>query len=177
MPLKLNPREKRIAAAVIFLLAVLMGYHGVFRPLAAKMTELDDRIFSMELKLRKAKTLLRQKDDILEAAKKFPNLAQMDAGTDEEEIARVLNLIEQTASREQVSLADVKPQAVQSDNMSKRFAVELNAESNLQSLIRFIYNLEHSEKILKVEQVNSSPKEEGSSTLRSFLLVTRVVVK
>ena len=175
---KLTVREKKIFAWVIALLVIVIGYHGVWRPMMAKLSDLDDEIFSMQLKIRKAKIFLRQKDEVMEESKKYPNLSRMDAGSDEEEIARLLNFIEQTARKLGVSLSDVKPQAVQSDKMSKRYLVELNAESGLKELASFVYELEHSPDILKIEQVNTGPKDEKNPLLlRSALVVTRVVVK
>lgn len=175
---KLTPREKKILTWVVALLVAVIGYHGVWRPMMAKMGNLDDEVFALQLKIRKAKILLRQKDEVLEEAKKYPNLSRMEAGSDEEEIARLLNFIEQTARKLGVSLSDVKPQAVQSDKISKRYLVELNAESGLKELASFVYALEHSPEILKIEQVNTGPKDEKNALLlRSAIVVTRVVVK
>ena len=175
---KLTPREKKILGWVVALLVLMIGYHGVWNPMMAKLGNLDDETFGMELKIRKAKTLLRQKDEVAEESKKYPNLSRMDAGSDEEEIARLLNYIEQAARKLGVSLSDVKPQAVQSDKVSKRYLVELNAESGLKELASFVYELEHSAELLKIEQVNTGPKDEKNNLLlRSAIIVTRVVVK
>ena len=174
---KLSPREKKILYVVGVLLMVVFGYHGIWRPMREKFGSLDEEIFDTEMRLRKAKIFYRQRQDILEEAKKYPNLEQMEAGTDEEEIARVLNLIEQTARKAGVSLSDVKPQQVRSDKVSKSYVVELNAESEIKQLVEFIYELQYSPLLLKVEQLNTAPKQEKSTTLRSFLVVSRVVVK
>jgi Tfp pilus assembly protein PilO len=174
---KLSPREKKILYVVIGLLVLVFGYHGIWTPMNQKFGELDQEIFALQMRLRKAKTFIRQKDQVLEASKKFSNLEQMDAGSDEEEIARLLNFIEQTARKNGVSLSDVKPQPVQSDKVTKQYQVELNAEANLASLTEFIYELEHSAQMLRLGRVTINPKEDGSPTLRAFLSVTRVVVK
>lgn len=174
---RLTGREQKILYGVFALLLFVVGYHGVWTPVMGKFTDLDEQIFAMEMKLRKAKIFYRQRSEILEESKKFQNLEQLDAGSDEEEIARLLNLVEQTARQAGVSLSDVKPQQVRADKASKSFVVELNAESDLRQLIEFTYGLQFSPQLLKVEQVNASPKEEKSATLRSFLVVSRVVVK
>jgi Tfp pilus assembly protein PilO len=175
---KLSNREKKILYVVILLLGVLVGYHGAFVPLSQKFTSIDEEIFALQMKIRKGKIYLRQRDEIHEEAKKYPNLEQMDAGSDEEEIAKLLNFIEQTARAAGVSISDVKPQAVQSDKIVKRYSVELNAESTLDQLVSFSFQLEHSPQLLKIEQVNTSPKDEkASGILRSYIVVTRVVVK
>lgn len=173
----LNPREKKIAYVVVALLGLVIVYHGIFRPMTQKFSALDDEIFAMQMRLRKAKTLIRQKNDVLEASKKYVNLEKMDAGTDEEEIARLLNFIEQTARKNNASLSDVKPQPVKSDKVTKVYTVELNAEGELNSLMELVYELEHSEQLLKIEKVDMSPKEEKSAILRASLVVSRVVVK
>lgn len=174
---ELNPREKKIGYVVVALLGVMITYHGIIRPMGQKFSSLDDEIFSMQMRLRKAKTLIRQKNDVFEASKKYVNLEKMDAGTDEEEIARLLNFIEQTARKDNASLSDVKPQPVKSDKVTKVYTVELNAEGELNSLMELVYELEHSEQLLKIERVDMSPKEEKSAILRATLVVSRVVVK
>lgn len=174
---KMSPREQKILYVVIGLLIVLMGYHAVWTPAQEKFETLNNEIFAMQMKIRKAKTFLRQKDDILEESQKYPNLEKMDAGTDEEEIAQLLNFIEQGARDTGVRLSDVKPQQVQSDKWSKRYVVELNAESGVSELIEFVYLMQHSEQLLKIDRIDTAPKEEQSGELRSFIVVTRVVVK
>ena len=174
---QLSGREKKILYVVIALLVVLVGYHGIWTPMTHKFSELDDEIFATQMRFRKAKTLIRQKNDVVEASKKYVNLEKMDAGTDEEEIAKLLNFVEQTARKDSTSLSDVKPQPVKSDKVTKEYAVELNAEGELTSLIEFIYELEHSEQLLKIEKVDIAPKEEKSALLRASLTVTRIVVK
>ena len=174
---KLSGREKKILYVVIVMLVLVFGYHGIARPLAEKLTNLDMEVFAMQMKLRKAKIFLRQKDEILEESKKYANLSQMDAGSDEEEIARLLNLIEQTARKSGISLSDVKPEQVRSDKAVKRYVVQLNAESTLEQLMGFVYDLEHSPQILKIEKINTAPKEDKSPSLRSTITVTRVVLK
>jgi Tfp pilus assembly protein PilO len=174
---KLSAREKKIAYVVAGLLIFVFGYHAVLTPMMQKFSDLDDEIFAMQMRLRKAKTFLRQKDQVKEASTKFTNLEQMDAGSDEEEIARLLNSIEQTARKNGVSLSDVKPQPVRSDKITKQFVVELNAEAGLSSLVDFIYELENSPQMLRLGKVTLSPKDDKSPTIRAFLVVNRTVVK
>ena len=177
---KLSAREKKILCVVVALLIVMIGYHGVWRPMTHKFSQLDDEIFVTQMHLRKAKTFLRQKDQVTEISKKFANLEKMDAGSDEEEIARLLNLIEQTARKNGVSLSDVKPQPVNSDKLTKQYRVELNAEASLAPLVDFIYEIEHAPDTLRIERVTLTPKEEKDktgTTLRAFLVISRIVVK
>jgi Tfp pilus assembly protein PilO len=174
---KLSERERKILYVVIGLMIFVFGYHAVWNPMMEKFSQLDDEIFAMQMRLRKAKTFIRQKDAVMEASKKFTNLEQMDAGSDEEEIARLLNFIEQTARKNGVSLSDVKPQPVRSDKVTKQYMVELNAEASLASVTDFIYELEHSPQMLRLERVTVTPKEENSPTLRAFLTVSRMVVQ
>ncbi len=166
---KLTVREQKIFYVVIVLLVVVGSYHGAWIPARAKFSAVDEEIFALQMRIRKARTYLQQRNEIMDEAKKYQNLEQMDAGKDEEEIARLLSLIERTARKTDVALSDVKPQQVKTDKISKRFIVELNAESGLQQLVDFIYQLQHSEQMLKIERVDSSPKEEQSAILMSSL--------
>lgn len=174
---KLTSRERKILYVVVGLLFLVLGYHGVWSPLKNKFSDLDDEVFSLELRLRKAKVYLRQKGEIFEESKKYPNLEQMDARSDEEEISSLMNFIAETARRAGVSLPDLKPQQVKSDKMTKQYIVEISAESELSKLIEFTYELQNSPELLKVEQVKTAPREGKSPVLRSSLVVSRVVVK
>lgn len=174
---KLSVRERKIAFVAAFLLFIWLGYHGVWLPMTSRFEELNDEIFAMQMKLRKANIFLRQKDEINEEAAKYPNLKQMDARKDEEEIAALLNFIESEARATQVSLSDVKPQQVSSDKVSKRYVVELTAESGIKELIELIHRLQYSPEMLRVDRVEIAPKDEESTVLRTFLVVNRVVVK
>ncbi len=174
---KLSVREKKIFYVVVGMFLFLVAYHGVWRPIMVKLLQLDDEAFAMQMKFRKAKVFLAQRQEIQEEAKKNPGLEKLDAGSDEEEIAKLLNFIEQTARKTQVSLSDVKPQPVKSDKQSKSYHVELNAEAGLEQLIDFIYEIEHSPQLLRLEQVNTALKEEKATALKAFLVVSRVVVK
>lgn len=172
---KLNPREKKISGIALSVIVIAMAYHGILTPLTQKITQLDDEIFAIEMKLKKAKIFIRQKEEILEEAKKYPNLSQLDAGSDEEETAKILSMIEQTARKYGISLSDVKPNPIKSDNWMKRFEVELVGECSIEQLTQFIFDLEHSPEMLKVEALSSAPKEENSPVLRSQVTVVRTV--
>lgn len=174
---KLTPREKKILIFVGVLLAMVGSYHGVLHPLLAKISNMDEEISAMEMKLRKAHVFAGQSREILEEAKKHSTLNQMQAGTDEEETAKLLNLIEKTARKTGATLADMKPKPVTADKMFKRYGVELNADLKLEELISFLYELEHSSQLLNIEQIILSPREDNAQRLRAFILVTRVVVK
>ena len=174
---KLSGREKKILAVVILMIVGLICYHGMWKPIMGRFATIDDEIFAARMQLRKAKIYVEQREEILEEIKNYPNLERMDAGTDEEEIGRFLNFIEQTARSSGVSLADVKPEQVRSDKTSKQFIVALTAESKVDELISFIYGLQHSSELLRIDRVEVVSKEEKSSVLRSSLIVSRMVVK
>lgn len=174
---KLTARERKILYVVFGLLILILIYHGVWIPLQNKFAELDREIFAMQMKLRKAHAFLSQKTAVMQEAQNHSNLQQMDAGSDEEEIAKLLNFIEQQARGAGISISDLKPQPPQSDKITKRLSVELNAESSLEQLVGFIYQLEHSQQLLKVQQISTTNKDEKSTTLKSFMIITRYMVK
>lgn len=173
---KLSAREKKIGLVTVGLLLAVISYHGIWRPVTAQIDQIEEQIFALQLKIRKANIFLNQKEEILEAAKKIPNLDQLTARKDEEEIASLLNYIEQTARKTGVALSDVKPQQVKFDKISKFYVIELNAESSLKQIVEFAYDLQSSGQMLTIEQTDLAPKEEGSTLLRAFIVVTRAVV-
>ncbi len=174
---KLKPSERILFVIVLVLLALGFAYYGGWKPIQAKFASLDDEIFSMQLRLRKAKILVHQRDQILEESKKYPNLQGMDARKDDEENASLLGFIEEEARKASITLSDVKPQSMSEDRLTKRYTVELVVEAEMKALIAFVYHLQFSPQMLKVQRAEMAPKEEGSAILRGNLVMERVVVK
>lgn len=174
---KLTPRERKAAYITAGLIIFMIGFHGIWAPLKTRSQFLQDEIFATKMKLRKALIYVQHRDKVLEEARKYLNLEQLDAKKDEEEIASLLNFIEQEARESAVTLIDVKPQQVNSDRTSKRYIVNLETEGGLKEMTQFMYDLQYSPQMLRIERVEIAPKEAKSEMLRSSLTVARVVVK
>lgn len=148
----------------------------VFDPLVGKSANLNRQIQLKIRMLENSLCLLNQKEDIQKESGKFANFVKQKF-SEEEETASFLNEIEDIAKKSQVLLVDLRPYSAQKTDFHIEYKIELEAESDMNQLITFIYNLQNSENILRVQKFHISPKADKTPTLiKTYLTITKVLI-
>ena len=98
------------------------------------------------------------------------------SGSDEEEVAKILGEIESLARQSTVYLEDMKPLKPKEIDFYKEYAVEIEAEARMQSLVSFLYQLNMSSQLLRVEKLRLNLSKSGSDILKVSMLITKVLV-
>lgn len=173
---KLSKRERHIAYITAIVLVFFFFSRVMLRPIINKLNDLNQEIAIQEKRLEKSLNILFQEDAINSNYKKYvENLKQ--THSDEEEIAELLSEIEKIAKKTAVFLSDIKPLPVKKVTFYKEYVVELEAESEIASLIDFIYQLEKSPRLLKVEKFHLTPKKEkGKDFLKVQMSISEILV-
>jgi Tfp pilus assembly protein PilO len=96
--------------------------------------------------------------------------------TPEEDTSALLREVETLASKSSVYLADMKPQDPKQEQEFKKYQVNVNGEAAFEKLIEFLYNIENSKKVLKIEKFTLSLKSRQDSTLKFSLTISKVVL-
>ncbi len=163
---KLGKREKILAIAVGALALAFMFKLIIFNPLLEKMSSVKLDIERQQLGIRKYLELVQQKEDILKAQKQIERYLSL-KGTDEAKMGVILSKIEALARQSGLSILDLNPQAsVNPQAMPKTFHVQLRAEADVKKFFDFIYNLENSDILFKIDKLNLSSKDETSGVLK-----------
>ncbi|MCK5082130.1 MAG: hypothetical protein KAR31_04410, partial [Candidatus Omnitrophica bacterium] len=58
----------------------------------------------------------------------------------------------------------------------KEYAVEIDAEGDIASLIKFLHQLNTSTQLLRVEKLRLSSNKKGDKTLKASMMIIRVLV-
>ena len=73
-------------------------------------------------------------------------------------------------------MTNIKPLTTKSyDNYSK-FTFRITAESRMDELAKFIYDLQSSEQLLKIERMVLRAKERQADTIKAILHITKISV-
>lgn len=171
----LSKRERRI-----LYLAIVVGLFSLFcnfllEPAVKHWRDVNQQVASKEAKLKKNLKIVSQKEVIEVAFEKYAGYAKME-GSEEEEMAVLLSEIERLASRSVVRITDIKPQPIRDMKFYKRFNVECEAEATIGELSAFLYELQNSPQLLKVERLQINTKSTQSSLLKSYILITKVLI-
>lgn len=173
---KLSRREKTIlySLAVIIILSVV--YNFLIEPLFEGWNGVSQEINLARIRLQKSFSIIKEKDRI---SKEYAVYAERlkPKGSDEQEMTHILDGIEKLARGSNLKIANIKPKPPQ-DNLSyKRFMVGLDTESDMRSLMKFIYDVKNSPLLLKVDRLNLNTKSsQQGMTIRASMVISKITI-
>lgn len=173
---KLSKRERLIFYATGLALFFGVMDRVVYQPVMDLFLELDQQILVQENQLRKNMRFLAVRDAVQARYSNYAAYA-VSSGFDEEEIAGLLNAIEGLARDAGLSLVNMKPKPLVTTELGKLYPVEVDVETNMDQLIKFIHGLYSSKYILGVKKMNLSPKGKKTDQIKGYLLIYKTVIR
>ncbi len=163
-----------IVLAVIVLLVAALD-RLVVNPLHDLFQQLDMDIKVAEIELGRDLRNVGQKDTIAAEYQNYIQYVQK-IGSDEEETAKMLGVIEGLAQKSAVALVEIKPQPVDVKRSPKTYAVEIEATGEMFSIVSLLYGLNTSDQLLRPEKVEIKIPAKDSTVCRVSIRVTRMVI-
>lgn len=168
-----NERIGLSLAAIIAAMAFMDRL--VVNPIKDRITRLNYRVNVAEEELKVDLRNLKEKKAISQEYEKYTQYVTK-AGSDEEEVAKILAEIEGLARKSGVSLIDITPQAATEIDFYKEYVAEVEIEGKTQAVVKFLYQLNNSALLLRTQKLRMSLKEKGSSVVTAVLLVTKILI-
>lgn len=172
---KLAPREKSLFLASVAILSFLFLDLIVVRPLWNHYISLADQTVFKEKKLLQNMLNISRKDLIEKEYEKYKDYIHEPA-SNEEETAAMLREIEKLARGNEVVVVDMKPKEVLSEKFHKEYKVDLDVETEMSPLLRFIHQIESSSQLMRVEQAKLQLKSQESPVVKAKMTVTKIVL-
>lgn len=172
---KMSKREKAVLYGAAAFVALAFLDRAIIGPIVSRTQALDKEISDKRSAIERDLKILAQKDSIglrMAAYRAF----SVQATTPEEDTSALLKEVETLASKSSVYLADMKPQEPKQDQEFKKYLVNVNGEATFEKLIEFLYNIENSKKVLKIEKFTLSVKSKKESALKFSLTISKVVL-
>lgn len=172
----LSKREKHVLYLCLTVVLSALFYNFLIEPLAQRWIKVNEDILRKEMELERNLKVISEKETVLKNYKEYAGRVKA-KGSDEEEIATLLREVETITAKTSVRLTKVnKPRPVKNMKFYKLYSLEVELEAPIGPLTEFIYQLEKSSHILKVEQLRLSAKGGQSSILRSQMLITKILI-
>lgn len=173
---RLSKKERTLLYAAGVIIFFVSLDRLVYYPIVSRLHELDQEILLKENQLKKNLRNLAARETVLKTYSAYAAYA-LTAGSDEEKIAGLLSEIEGLARKSGLSLVNVRPKPVTKTDFGKQYPVEVEVETEMAPLIKFIYGLHSSKHLLRVKTLRLMPKEGGTSTAKSYLLINGTVIQ
>jgi len=172
---KLSKKEKIGLSFALACLAVAGLDRLIISPIRGKFRHIEQAIKISEKQLGHDLRNVHLKEQIEEEFEKYVEYVER-SGSDEEEVAKILGEIEALARQSSVYLIDVKPQAPQKVDFYKEYSVEIEAEGEIENLMKFLHHINTSTQLLRAEKLRLSSAEDEQSMLKTSILITKVLV-
>ncbi len=169
-------RERTLAIATVSIASAALAYTFAIEPVVRQWNDLDKKIQDKEIVLQKYSRILRDRQAIEKTKAEYSKYFEAKRLTPEEESAVALSRIEKTARETNVRITNIKPLLYKPFSGYNKFTFRVVAESKLSELIRFIYNLQSSDQLLKVERMVLRANENDPAVIKSVLNVTKVSI-
>lgn len=171
----ISKREKVILAITILVIILSAFYVFIFEPLYRQYVSLNQEISMKNVQLTENLRLLKEKNVVKEEFKKYSHLLKA-RGTDEEEMASVLTEIEKIGKSTGIYLNDVKPQKIRDMDFYRVMLVEIRFQADMQTLSKFIYELQNSPFLLKTSRLQISSERKNSSLLDGIIQISKISI-
>ena len=172
---RLSKRGKALFYIVVTIIVVFFFDKGVLQPIMNKLNQLNKEILFQEKKLQKFTHTLSREDSIIKEHRKITQHLKQEL-SDEKEIAELLSEIEKLASKCSVFLSDIKSGPTKEVKPYKRFTVEIKVKTEITYLVDFIYQLEASERMLRVREFYLTHSEKDSAIFKGHLVITQLQI-
>jgi Tfp pilus assembly protein PilO len=171
----LNKREKKLFYIVLVFLAIVFSNNFVVTPLKKEIGLVKQEKIKKEIEWKKNNQIIKQKKQIKEEFEKYMAFIKK-KGSDEEDVASFLKEIESLAQKSKVSLINIKPQPVKKMEFYKKYTIEIKGEGHIEQFVKFIYYLQKSYQILKVEKIHFNVRNSFSTRVKGSLIITKILV-
>jgi Tfp pilus assembly protein PilO len=147
------------------------------KPYLKVLSSLNRDIASLEAKLLKAAHYIKKKtaieDDFREAIR---NLKLEQGVSAEQQIARILIELENLGGLSGARISGIKPKPMKNYDFYSEFIIELRFEAQIEEAAKFIYEIQQSRELLKIEKLQLNIKSADSSLLEGYLQVRKISI-
>ena len=173
---RLSKREKTILLVTGLVIGALVSDQIVIRPVFGTFRSLKQELSDLRANIKKSVRLLSQKESIEKEVKEYTSY-RGEAKSPEEEAVALLKFVEDLANTAGVNLLYAKPGGSKTEERVKKYYVNLECEAQMSQLVAFFFQVENSDRLLKIEKFSIQLTTEGSSITKSAVTISRTVVE
>lgn len=175
---KLTPSVKIIAIAAAGLLLAFLMERLIFSTIRAKTQNLYSQIKAAEADFKIGLELQKRKDSIQQEYAAYKSYLKTSAADpDQKIIADFISEVENIARETGISIINLKPaERVEREKSYKKCSLELRAEASLSKVYDFLYKIQTSKLLIKVERLIVASKDLQSGNFKLDTTISMVVL-
>ncbi len=171
---RLSKREKVVFYVAIVAVAWALFDRLLFSPVIQRMESLSTEIQNKESDRKRMSFILSQKDRIVAESAKYIKFLSKAKNVDEE-TTTILKEIEEIANNNSMYIVDLKPLGLRETGQAKKYTVSITCEGQMEDVFKFMYNIESSPQLLRIERCEIIPKSTESSIASCNLMMSKMI--
>jgi len=172
---RLNKRERLVFGAAAVAVGLAFVDRLLIAPVADRLRRLDERIAAQTDLIRKNVRIVAEKDRVKAAADAFQVYYAKQGGTQEEQTALLLGEVEEMARAASLYIVDMKPLTAEEGAVSRKVAVDLNCEAQMEQVFSFMHAVATAPRLLFVESVTITPKAKDSTIAKCNMKISHLI--
>lgn len=165
----LSKREFAILRIALALLLFVVLFNIFLKPVLTQNEILNKEIRLTEQKIKKYKALLENKERLEKKYQKYM-LPENEFTQKADSLVAALSDLENLAKSSNIAIIDMRPQAARKNDLYHEMPVDLRLEGGIEGYLDFIYKLENSFNLLRIQKFQLTTAEnpqflEGNFTI------------
>ncbi len=172
---RLSKREKIVFYCTVITVILTIADRLLLSPVFQNLEMLDSQIREKEADIKRMSFILARKDMIVAESAKYVNYLSK-AKNVEEEPTVILKEIETIVDNSSMYLIDLKPIGYRDVGQIKKYMVSIACEGQMENVFTFMYNIESSPQLLRIERCEMIPKSKESSIASCNLMISKIII-
>lgn len=174
---RLTSRERNILYLLSSVALLSLVYNFLIEPIFKNYSNINREIILIKAKLQKSLSIIQEKEKIDKEYTLYAERLKPKA-SDEQEITHILNNLEVLARNANLKIINMNPKPAQEKDFYKRFLVDIETESDMGSLMRFIYDVKNSPLALKIDRLNLNTRTAQTDVIiRASMVISKITLK
>jgi len=171
---QLRPRERLLAVGTGVVLVIVVMDRFVLSPWLRHAKAVRQEIHEMEQALQSYQRLLGRKQPVLQEFARYERYLQPPIANDLQ-MAALLKEVQELAGQSHVEISEIKPLAVEADEVAKRYPLEVRFQCTLDQWVDFVFRIDSSPSLFEVIRAGLSRQEDRPDRLNGYLRVMSAV--
>jgi Tfp pilus assembly protein PilO len=172
----LSPKERKVLAfAAIIVLAALFD-RLLVAPSMNRLHAIENNITEQQKIIEQNMRFLAHRDRIIKEAAVYKDFYAKGVQTEEAVIADFLKKIESLATQSQVALVKVSPDGPDFQKDYLKYLVTLDCSGKLENITNFLYAVNSSPELLKVEKMNLLANARDTEKIQATITISKMIM-
>ncbi len=173
--IRLSKQERIIFYITIGFLFAALFVNLLWWPSWDNIEELNQEIINKQKTINVDLRLIGMQDIIEKETEKYTDYF-LELGSSEDEIILIQKEIQSLASDSGVYIGYIRPADITNEGIFKIYHVNVNCEGEMPKMVKFLYDVESSPRLLTVEKYTIVPKSEGSSIAQCRMMIAKTAI-